>query len=444
MIISPLMWPLMKVAVGVLFSQRVALTQAVSMLLLAVIICLISSALITLISPIKFINAEILARTNPTLIDVFVALSAGSVAAFAITHKRISENLAGIAVATSLMPPLNVSGIGLALSRYDIFWGGFLLFSTNVLSIILACLVVFAFLGIRRQQYTKLSLIGTGLIVISLFILTVPLARSLIQTATQRTIFQQTRLVLEENLASVSPGIIIDSVKTTLPEHRDQPLLIEAELLLPESVTVTFSQQEELVGSLESALERPVSLQLFLKPTLSVKSEQNTELELDQQRISRQLSSLAQQRSFTLRSLETQFNQDRQTWQVTALLGVSGGSMISERDRQELEHQLDEVSRYRVVLDLELVSLVELLSEPELIGQRMRNHITDYFQSISPQVEVTSIDISDQLIVVSLLAPDETEFNQSLLDQLNLQLEQEFDSTRPIRLEIVRKSVLEN
>ena len=115
MIISPLMWPLMKISAGISLARRNYISSALFLLLISIAISLASALLITLISPLKVLNVEILSRTQPTLIDIFIALAVGVVAALAVVLKKVSANLAGVAIAASLMPPLCVGGIGLAL-----------------------------------------------------------------------------------------------------------------------------------------------------------------------------------------------------------------------------------------------------------------------------------------------------------------------------------------
>ncbi|QQS44203.1 DUF389 domain-containing protein [Candidatus Roizmanbacteria bacterium] len=111
-------------------------------------------------------KSEILTRTQPTLLDIVIALSAGTVAAFAIVQKRISSSLAGVAIATSLMPPLCVGGIGLALLNPKIASGGLLLFIANVVSIIFVSIFVFRIVGIETHGSQKLQKTGLSLLLL--------------------------------------------------------------------------------------------------------------------------------------------------------------------------------------------------------------------------------------------------------------------------------------
>ncbi|MBE9028665.1 DUF389 domain-containing protein [filamentous cyanobacterium LEGE 11480] len=107
--------------------------------------------------PFKDMTAEILARTEPTLLDLVIALFSGALAAVmtAKEHKGAMNSIPGVAIAVALMPPLCVAGygIGLALSlNWDdgirIASGGGLLFLTNLAAITFMAMVVFTLLRI--------------------------------------------------------------------------------------------------------------------------------------------------------------------------------------------------------------------------------------------------------------------------------------------------------
>lgn len=52
------------------------------------------------------LTSEILSRTQPTVIDLMIALAGGAAGAFASISPRLSVAVVGVAVATALVPPL--------------------------------------------------------------------------------------------------------------------------------------------------------------------------------------------------------------------------------------------------------------------------------------------------------------------------------------------------
>jgi len=77
------------------------------------------SALITLIVPAQLETTEVLARTNPNILDFFIAAASAVIAFLSLIYKeKLSASIAGVAMAASLLPPLSVIGIELMYQHY--------------------------------------------------------------------------------------------------------------------------------------------------------------------------------------------------------------------------------------------------------------------------------------------------------------------------------------
>ncbi len=61
--------------------------------------------------------------------------------------KRVSSSITGVAIAVALVPPLGVVGVTLTVGNYGDAGGAFVLFLTNLVSIILAASLVFVLTG---------------------------------------------------------------------------------------------------------------------------------------------------------------------------------------------------------------------------------------------------------------------------------------------------------
>lgn len=100
---------------------------------------------------------EIMARTQPNILDLVVALFSGAVGSVAICKKPkgVATSIPGVAIAVALMPPLCVVGygFGIALSvnminGLRVARGGGLLFFTNLVAITFTAMTVFLALHI--------------------------------------------------------------------------------------------------------------------------------------------------------------------------------------------------------------------------------------------------------------------------------------------------------
>ncbi len=89
------------------------------------------------------IPSELLARTAPNLLDLGIAVAAGTAGAFAIVRRQAGDAMSGAAVAVALVPPLSSVGILAQQGEFDLAQGALLLFLTNVAGVVMAGTVTF-------------------------------------------------------------------------------------------------------------------------------------------------------------------------------------------------------------------------------------------------------------------------------------------------------------
>ena len=94
-------------------------------------------------------------RLSPTILDMFVAIVSGIAAAYAKSNEKIIGSLAGVAIAVALVPPIAVAGVGLGWGEWSMFSSAFLLFTTNLVGIILAASLTFLMLGFSPVSVAK-------------------------------------------------------------------------------------------------------------------------------------------------------------------------------------------------------------------------------------------------------------------------------------------------
>lgn len=96
------------------------------------------------------LTSEILSRTQPTSMDLMIALAGGTAGAYAMISPNLSVAVVGVAVATALVPPLAASGILFANGEMSLGFGAFLLAVTNIIAIQFTNAMVLWFSGFRR------------------------------------------------------------------------------------------------------------------------------------------------------------------------------------------------------------------------------------------------------------------------------------------------------
>jgi uncharacterized hydrophobic protein (TIGR00271 family) len=153
MLVAPLMSPIIGLGLASLTGDArlfrdsgVALARGALLAILMAIVLAYSNRYLPFVT-LQELPSEVLARTRPSPIDLTIALAGGMAAAFALVMPAISAALPGVAIATALMPPLCTLGIGIAMGRWDLAGGAFLLFITNAVTIAFAAMLVFFALG---------------------------------------------------------------------------------------------------------------------------------------------------------------------------------------------------------------------------------------------------------------------------------------------------------
>ena len=153
MLISPLMGPIIGMGLGIGIQDFSLLTRGLKNISAAVVGSLLASCIYFLIWPQYEGSSQLLARTSPSIYDVFIALFGGAAGILSIAAKNKGQVLPGVAIATSLMPPLCTAGYGLATLQMRFFLGALYLFFTNMIFILVATWVGVKLMKFRPVVY---------------------------------------------------------------------------------------------------------------------------------------------------------------------------------------------------------------------------------------------------------------------------------------------------
>ncbi len=148
MLISPLMGPIIGLGLAVGIQDFELLKRSFRNLMATAFFSIVTSCIYFLISPVNEGHSELLARTSPTIYDVFIGFFGGAAGIIAIGSKVKGNVIPGVAIATALMPPLCTVGYGLATFQMSYFFGAFFLFFIN--SVFIACATT---VGVKIMKY---------------------------------------------------------------------------------------------------------------------------------------------------------------------------------------------------------------------------------------------------------------------------------------------------
>jgi uncharacterized hydrophobic protein (TIGR00271 family) len=189
MLVAPLMTPILSLSLGIVLGDVRILRAATESVIKGVLTAVGMATLLTVVTPAVQATSEIAARTQPTLLDLFIALASGAAGAYALARKEVAAALPGVAIAAALMPPVCTIGTGLALRQPEIAGGAALLFLSNLVAIGVAGSLIFLLLGIhpKLHQRERRAMLQRGLVLslILLVVIAIPLGLLLAQSAQQ-------------------------------------------------------------------------------------------------------------------------------------------------------------------------------------------------------------------------------------------------------------------
>ncbi len=258
MIIAPLMGPIIGMAYSLAIANRRLLKRASATLFLGIVVTVVTAILITWMARVRTVNPEILARAEPTLIDLGVALGAGAAGAFAKSRKHVADAFPGVAIAVALVPPLSVVGIGLALNMSEIWSGATLLFVTNLIAVIFSGIAVFLW---QRYGSIERAQGGLTLSLVMLIVLGVPLGLSLNKFLVESNVRQQVSALMRTQ-TSTFENADIQELRVT-----GQRRMLRVDVsVAAEPDTIREEQIRQVRRLLEAELKQPVVLNVRIVP----------------------------------------------------------------------------------------------------------------------------------------------------------------------------------
>ncbi|MFW5702402.1 MAG: DUF389 domain-containing protein [Candidatus Dojkabacteria bacterium] len=457
MIIAPLSWPIMGVTLSIITSRRHIAQKALIQLSVSVGLILFLSLVATLLTTINQPTEEILIRTNPTVLDLFIAIASGVIAVLAVYYPRISSSATGAAVSLSLLPPLSVVGIGIAFGSQEIVLGALLLFVANVTGMIFSGVITMYLLRFRpwTKDDTKRFRLGLIASVISILVIGAPLVYLLIQTISESQIRSEVSETLDRELEELSSESQVDDILVSF-DRESELVGVEATVFFPEGVFITNSKRGELIQTLSEEIDRPVDLQLNLINTLLAR-EEDTEFRRDladtiENLIIIELEKLNEEIVFDSTRVHIPEGINQNATEGSEEVNVYVRLRDNLQDEQPItfnqkERVADIVSasvNQPISLEIELipVSIIEPTSTPEQLEVEYSQQLKRGFRVISEEIELLNVDVIPQtseletieLVRVTILTPGGQVLSGSEIELLSLQLQQL--SERRVELEI--------
>ncbi len=155
MLISPLMGPILGVGMSLAINDIDTLRRSLKNFTVMVVLSVLTAYIFFLL-PLDEETSELIARTEPDILDVLIAFFGGSALVIARAKKgTIASVIFGVAIATALMPPLCTVGFGLAIGNLVYAGAAMFLFLINSIFIALATFLIIKLLRFPMVRYAN-------------------------------------------------------------------------------------------------------------------------------------------------------------------------------------------------------------------------------------------------------------------------------------------------
>ena len=247
MLISPVMGPILGFGLGLGTEDTHLVKNSLKNFSVMVAISILVSTLFFLLSPLSLANpSELLARTRPTIYDVLIALFGGLAGIIETSRKDKGTVIAGVAIATALMPPLCTIGYGISIWKGQVIFGALYLFIINSIFIALATFAAvkyFRFPIVETSGETKQHLPKTAVYLILLIVIIPSVITAINVVRENNFIIHAERLVSENK--NLGKCFIYDHKATYSRKDSKLELFLAGEPLTPEAKEHLYKEAEE-------------------------------------------------------------------------------------------------------------------------------------------------------------------------------------------------------
>ncbi|MCB8948944.1 MAG: DUF389 domain-containing protein [Ardenticatenaceae bacterium] len=227
MLVAPLMSPMVGIGLAVVLGDVRFIRLSLGAVVRGAFLSIFVGALAGLLSINQPATPELLARTQPTLIDLAIALFSGLAGGYALARSDAAGALPGVAIAAALVPPLATVGISLTAGRYGQAFGAMLLFTANFVSISSATALMFLILGFRptvaqksrrtvQARSGRVALISLGVVTALILGFTYQLAQEQARTATINDVVEEKLMEVAGATLNEPPTAVFDGDLLTL------------------------------------------------------------------------------------------------------------------------------------------------------------------------------------------------------------------------------------
>lgn len=284
MLIAPLLRPINGISFSVARWEKPFFWLSLKVMFFSVLVSIIMWYISVKITWLTVETSEILARTSPNIIDLFIAIFSAMIAVLSLGFSRLWESVAWVAMAAALMPPLAVIWIELSLWKYVLALGAMMLFLANLVAIVLVWAIIFWLYGFTPHSWDKQksAVKGFTFIILVVFTISIPLVSSLITIKEKRELETKSVEYLQNILQQETLNFTISNLE--IRTFSKDNIKMHSVIKIPEWLDFYDTFKKQLDFELSKKLWRDVELDIELIRTANIVSLEEKKLTYIEQR----------------------------------------------------------------------------------------------------------------------------------------------------------------
>ncbi len=153
MLVAPLLSPILSISLSMTIINLKIFLRSIRIFIITTLVSVFVSYTLGLIANFSLTDINLIDLMRAGGITAFlIPVAAGIAASFTWAKKELSSSLPGVAITVTLLPPLTVMGLSLAVQNFLVFKESLNIYLINVAGIILGSLIIFLIMGFRKSE----------------------------------------------------------------------------------------------------------------------------------------------------------------------------------------------------------------------------------------------------------------------------------------------------
>jgi len=153
MLVAPLLSPILSISLAITIINFRVFLRSIRIFIVSVLVSLITSYVLGLITKFSIYQIDLINSMKAIDLTVFlIPVAAGAAASFTWAKKELNSSIPGIAVTVTLLPPLTIMGLALAVENFLIFKEALNVYLLNVFGVIIGSLIIFMIMGFYKSS----------------------------------------------------------------------------------------------------------------------------------------------------------------------------------------------------------------------------------------------------------------------------------------------------